>query len=139
MMISLPRLKPNVPLAKQAANILRDYIKTDFLEGGKLPGELQLAERIGVNRGTLQQALNILKQEGLIIRRRGSGTYANPYVIGIKTRIDEGKEFQYLIRDAGYEPKTIQIALEKEHALEDFAKRLGLKLWQPILGNLVQS
>jgi GntR family transcriptional regulator len=126
-------LRPNISLAQQAANLLRDYIKIDFVEGGKLPGEHQLSERLGVNRGTLRQAFDILEQEGLIIRRRGAGTYANRYVINIKSRIDEAKEFQKIIHDAGYEPKTIQLALKEGQADEDIARRLRIITDTPVL------
>ena len=41
----------------------------------KLPGETELAERYGYSRQTVRHALSVLEEEGLIRRRRGSGTY----------------------------------------------------------------
>ncbi|GAB3751026.1 GntR family transcriptional regulator [Microlunatus parietis] len=47
----------------------------DYADGDLLPGDRELAERFGVSRMTVRQAVATLVTEGLIIRRRGSGTY----------------------------------------------------------------
>lgn len=41
----------------------------------KLPGEMELAAQTGFSRQTVRRALELLEQEGLILRLRGSGTY----------------------------------------------------------------
>ncbi len=43
--------------------------------GGKLPSEAALAARFAISRGTVQRAISELTREGLLHRRRGSGTY----------------------------------------------------------------
>lgn len=43
-----------------------------------MPGEHELAETHGVSRITIRRALQRLEQEGLVLRRRGAGTYARP-------------------------------------------------------------
>ncbi len=47
----------------------------DCPPGAQLPNEMELAKAMGVSRTTLRAALNALEQEGLIIRRRGVGTF----------------------------------------------------------------
>ena len=48
-----------------------------FVQGSRLPSEVDMASRIGVSRPVLRQALAVLKDEGVIESRRGSGTYAS--------------------------------------------------------------
>ena len=47
---------------------------------GRLPPERHLAERFGVSRAKLRQALARLEDEGAIYRRQGRGTFAAPPV-----------------------------------------------------------
>src|SRR5258708_6039634 len=43
--------------------------------GDRLPGEVEIASRFGVNRHTVRRALAELSQRGLVRAERGSGTY----------------------------------------------------------------
>ncbi len=47
-------------------------------EGDPLPSEADLAVQFGVSRMTARQAIQNLAAEGLVTRRRGSGTYIAP-------------------------------------------------------------
>ena len=120
------RVKPNISLATKSARILRDFVFENYRDGGKIPGEYQLAEQLGVNRGTVRQALRILEQEGIIIRRQGDGTYANSHVIGIKSRIDEITEYKVLIGNSGYKATTIQLDVTEEIATLEIAEKLEI-------------
>lgn len=44
----------------------------------KLPDERSLAEHYRVSRSTIKRALNHMAQEGIIFKKRGSGTFINP-------------------------------------------------------------
>ncbi len=44
----------------------------------KLPDERSLAEQYGVSRSSIKRALNVLVQQGVIFKKRGSGTFVNP-------------------------------------------------------------
>ncbi len=50
----------------------------DFGAKGKLPSERKLAELFQVSRVTIRSALEEAQRRGIITRRHGSGTYANP-------------------------------------------------------------
>ncbi|MEU4350084.1 GntR family transcriptional regulator [Streptomyces sp. NPDC023838] len=64
-------------LYRQIADELRKEINEGkYRQGRALPGEFQLAERFGVSRASVAKAMELLKREGLIERRRGSGTFA---------------------------------------------------------------
>lgn len=64
------------PPYQQVANALRAAILTkQYAPGDQLPSGAQLAESYGVARMTIQQALRLLRQEGLIVSRQGSGVF----------------------------------------------------------------
>ena len=47
----------------------------------RLPGEFELVDRYGLSRVTVRQAMSVLERRGLVIRRRGVGTFvASPKV-----------------------------------------------------------
>jgi len=46
-----------------------------YPKGSRLPSEAELSDAYSVSRGTVRHALGILTQEGLIERRKGSGSY----------------------------------------------------------------
>ncbi len=61
---------------QQVANRLRGAIQSGELRPGEaLPTEKQLAERYAVSRPTIRAALGLLRTEGLIDARQGSGAY----------------------------------------------------------------
>lgn len=50
---------------------------TEYSEGKLLPNEVNLAKRLAISRTTLRQAINKLVYEGLLIRKKGVGTWVN--------------------------------------------------------------
>lgn len=67
------------PIYRQLARELRRWLSSGAaLAGAALPSERELAAQLGVSRVTLRQALALLTSEGLLERRRGSGTFIRP-------------------------------------------------------------
>lgn len=67
--------------AEAVANRLRDAIQLGLLRPGEqLPSEMRLAGDVGVSTVTLREALASLRQEGLIVTRRGRG--GGTFVLG---------------------------------------------------------
>lgn len=71
----------------QGARPMYEVIYRDLVEqidsallhpGERLPSETALAERYGVSRMTVRQAMDELRDDALIVRRRGSGTFVLP-------------------------------------------------------------
>ena len=70
------RFSSKLPIWYQLAQTLRTYILNGTLvPGQRIDSEVRLAERHGISVLPVRQALRALEEEGLIIRRRGSGTY----------------------------------------------------------------
>jgi LacI family transcriptional regulator len=55
--------------------IATEIIAGKYHQTGRLPSESQYVKRFGVSRPTVGRALKDLQEQGLIERRRGSGTY----------------------------------------------------------------
>lgn len=69
----MPATRP--PRYQELARELRDAVRSGaYAPGAQLPTEAELTERHGVSRFTVREALRRLQAEGLIKRRRGSGT-----------------------------------------------------------------
>jgi GntR family phosphonate transport system transcriptional regulator len=65
----------------------------------KLPPEVALAARFGVNRHTVREAIAALEQEGVLRAEQGRGTFVEQrrrfaYPIGVRTRFSEGLQGQ---------------------------------------------
>ncbi len=65
------------PKYKLIYNELLNALRSgEYAAGGKLPSENELVERFNASRPTVGRALAQLENEGLIVRRAGSGTFA---------------------------------------------------------------
>jgi GntR family transcriptional regulator len=65
-----------IPLYHQLAERLSAQIRTGELAPGvRIPSEHQLVAMYGIGRPTVRQALDSLVRQGLLCRRRGSGTF----------------------------------------------------------------
>lgn len=123
----------NVSLATQVATHLRGRLHRKYTEGGRLPGEVELATELGVSRGTVRQALAILEQEGAVFRRQGDGTYANQQVLNITARAETAREFTELITNAGYTAKIALVKSERTEASDELALHLAVPPSTPVL------
>ena len=67
------------PLYLQLAGELRaEILSGKFAARDQFPTESELCQRYGVSRFTIREALRRLQNEGLIARKRGSGTVVQP-------------------------------------------------------------
>ena len=61
---------------RTAVDIVNKLKKMIVLEGlDRLPGELELSERLGVSRAVVREALRVLEYEGITRTIHGSGTF----------------------------------------------------------------
>lgn len=69
-------IKSPIPLYHQLADILRAKIRSgEYPAGSRIPSENSLAAGYGIGRPTARQATDLLVRKGLLIRKRGSGTF----------------------------------------------------------------
>ena len=114
-----------VPLYHQAAQALEAAIEEGRLaRGSKLEGEVELATRLGISRPTMRAAMKQLVDKGLLVRRRGIGTMIAPRpvrrTVALTSLYDDLKE-------AGREPRTRLLSLERVPCPPDVAEHLALE------------
>lgn len=74
--MQLDRESGGPALYRQIADRVRDHIVNNGLTvGDPLPSEPELRQRFDVSRATVTKALDTLAQEGLIVRKQGTGTF----------------------------------------------------------------
>lgn len=88
-----------------------DKIKKDIEDevyaiNEKLPSEFELAKQLGVSRATLREALRLLEDEQVIIRKHGVGTFVNHKPL-FSSGIEQLFSVTKMITDAGMTPGTI--------------------------------
>lgn len=125
-------LSSGVSLWRRIADELEQSIALGKFEpGSRLPGEIDIAQRFGVNRHTVRRALAALAQRGLVRAERGSGTYIEPrrisYPIRPRTRFSE------IVGRAGHAASGRLIAHAIEEASPELAERLRVKAGVPLL------
>ena len=112
----LAGIRPVSPrrVSDQVADQIRLLITQERLaEGERLPAERDLAERFGVSRPMVSQALRMLSLMGLVEIRQGSGAYV-------------------LRRPQGMVTASVGLMLDLDHGpLDDLAE---LRLWLETLG-----
>jgi len=114
----MEKLDPDDPRPpyQQVANLLRAAILTrTFQPGEKLPSGPELAKRYGVARMTIQQAVRLLRDEGLIVSRQGSGVFVRERTerpVGLRPHLERAFEQSDVTVDfAGFSGETLHGAI----------------------------
>lgn len=106
------------PPYQQVASRLRAAILTKKLNpGDKLASGTQLAEQYGVARMTIQQAIRLLREDGLVVSRQGSGVYVRARTerpVGLRPHIEQAfAQSDVTIDFAGLSGETLAGALSE--------------------------
>jgi GntR family phosphonate transport system transcriptional regulator len=113
--------RSGVALWRQIADRIRHGVASGAIgESGRLPPEMALAMRFGVNRHTVRSAIAALVQEGVLRAEQGRGTFIEvrkrlSYPISARTRFSTGLRNQIRDRhsellDHGVEPASARVA-----------------------------
>jgi GntR family transcriptional regulator len=130
LIAALPaHLSAKRPKGEQLEEILEGVIAT-LPPGTALPSERVLAERYGVARATVSQAVEGLAVKGLLYRVHGSGTFvAEP-----KFRQPETlRSFSEDMHDRGMTPGSTMLRREVTPASEVIARQLEIEPGNPVI------
>lgn len=106
------------PAFQQVSSALRAEILTGtYLPGDQLPSGPDLVQRYGVAKATVARALDILRDEGLIITRKGKGSFVRQRTerpVGLRPHLEEAFEEAHVTIDfAGFSSETLHTALQE--------------------------
>lgn len=98
----------------------KDIAAGVYKEREKLPSEFELSKTLGVSRATLREALRLLEEDNIIVRRHGVGTFVSPRPV-FTSGIEQLTSVSDMIRQAGMEPGGIYLSTaETAPSDEDF-------------------
>ncbi|UXY16791.1 GntR family transcriptional regulator [Chitiniphilus purpureus] len=121
-------LKPDpdsaTPLYLQLGHKLAAAINAGFWKADEpLPSERTFCELLGVSRVTARKALDLLFEQGMILRRQGSGTYITPKLEQPLQRLTSLSE---MLRLRGFKPGSRWLRREVEIAGAEELLKLNL-------------
>ncbi|QHS22308.1 GntR family transcriptional regulator [Virgibacillus sp. MSP4-1] len=91
--------------------IKHDIEKDKYREGEKLPSEFQLSRDLGVSRATLREALRILEEDNIVVRKHGVGTYVKEKSV-FASGIEQLHSVTDMIAQTGMTPGSRYLATE---------------------------
>jgi DNA-binding transcriptional regulator YhcF (GntR family) len=101
-----------VPLGVQLAWAIRARVRDGRLQPDqRLPGLRDLALVLGVNFNTIRSVYQRLEQEGVIVSRRGSGTYVSAGPHGVLAVGDIAAQAARQAAETGVDPRDVAAAL----------------------------
>ena len=112
-------------------SLKKDVANKIYKTGDKLPSENHLSKRFEVNRHTVRRALQILKNEGILFSKRGSGVIVQD--TKFKYKIGKRVRFSQNITNENYIPKTKIIRSEIRKASKMEADNLKINSRDEIL------
>ncbi|MGA9858058.1 MAG: GntR family transcriptional regulator [Solirubrobacteraceae bacterium] len=123
-------------LVDGAERALRNWLAPGrYRPGDRLPPEYELAEMLGVSRGTLRSALRRLDETGEIVRRQGSGTYVGRLALpaAFDERLEHLEPYSSVAARRGIELHAEDVELGDRPVGEETGAALGLEPSTPAM------
>jgi len=119
-----PDLTSSSPLYLQLARHLGQLVRDGHFKANEaLPSERGLSDALGLSRVTARKAIDQLVEQGLIVRRHGSGNYIAPQIEQPMTRLTS---FSEELRQRGFVPSSRWLRRACTAATPDEQLSLGL-------------
>lgn len=102
-------------VAEQVAQRLQAFVHSgQWQPGCRIPAERQLAQELGVSRSSLREAVQQLVSQGLLVSRRGDGTYV------------QAQSQSFLLADT-FEPLAQLLSRDPEYSHDVLEARMALE------------
>ena len=119
-------------LTEIAEQELRQAIaRGTFRPGAQLPTESELCQMLGVSRTVVREALRVLEENGLVIRRHGVGTFVRDHPILKNLNFNFG--ITEMIESAGMTSGTSYLEIRSESADQEIAEQLRVPVGTPLV------
>lgn len=120
----------NSPLYMQVARMLIADVRAGRYRADQaLPSERLLSEQLDISRVTARKAIDQLVEQGLVVRRRGSGNYVAPR---IEQPLSSLTSFSEQLQQRGYKPGSVWLSREVARASADEQHSLALAPHAPV-------
>jgi len=116
-------------LVDSAERALHNWLAAGrYRQGDRLPPEHEVAQMLGVSRGTLRSALQRLEEGGEIVRRQGSGTFVGHTAIptALDERLERLEPYSSVARRRGLRLSCIDLKIEHRAVGGEAGEALGL-------------
>lgn len=114
-----------IPVYHQIARQLKALIEDESLENGDLiPSERELCDTFGVSRMTVRQAIDVLVNEGALVRQKGKGTFVS--TAKLSQPLTSLSSFTVDTIGRGMVPTSDVLSCEAVFAGEKTARMLGI-------------
>jgi len=124
--------KSPIPLHIQTENLLREIIiEPEYQNGKLLPNEVELAKMLAISRTTLRQAINKLVFEGLLIRKKRTGTRVAQNTVSSKS--NNWLSFSQEMKLRGIAIKNFELHITWEYPDQSLANFFEIKPDRKIL------
>ena len=111
----------HAPLYARVKKLVQDAVAAGELKGGdSIPSERDVAVMLDVSRVTVRAAFTELAAEGVLLQRRGSGTYVNGAALRIEqplsrlTSFTQDMELRGLKTDADWLDRSVRLPTPEE-------------------------
>ncbi len=107
--------------------------KGGYRAGDRLPPEPELAKQLGISRATLREVLRTFEAQGLIVRRRGVGTFVNAPPVTVETGLEVLESLDQILSRRGKRAPARDVQIRQATADPKAASRLDIPVGAPVV------
>jgi GntR family transcriptional regulator len=116
------------PISVQLVELIRQMIAEEGMRpGDRLPSESEMAERFGLGRSSVREALKLLEQDGVIYVRHGLGRFVSPIGgLEVDRPITKHESTTEMLSSRGFLYSTTVLSVDVRAPTDEEAQALGV-------------